>query len=95
MTKQKFTVFLIPDTEGYQVVIPHFPEAITFGQTPREAFANAREALELALEDERDPIPPNVHAAHTIVGEVEVDIPEHMLEEVRLYSMAKQPSQIG
>ena len=43
MAKQKFTVFLIPDTEGYQAVIPHFGEAITFGQTPQEAFANAKE----------------------------------------------------
>ncbi len=60
MSNQKFTIFLIPDTDGYQAIIPHYPEAITFGNTPEEAFANAKEALTLVLEDEQGPVPPNI-----------------------------------
>ncbi len=90
MAKQKFTVFLIPDTQGYQAVIPHYGEAITFGKTPDEAFANPKEALSLILEDEKEPVPPNIHASHVIVGDIELDIPEPLLQEVRLYSEDKQ-----
>ena len=86
MTKQKFTISLIPDTRGYQAIIPHYPEAITSGDTPEETFANAKEALALLLQDETDPIPPNIHAAHTITGDIELDIPTHLLEEAPLYS---------
>lgn len=25
MPNQKFTIFLIPDTHGYQAIIPHYP----------------------------------------------------------------------
>ena len=95
MAKQKFTVFLIPDTEGYQAVIPHYSEAITFGHTPEEAFSNAEEALALLLEDENVPVPPNVHASHTIVGDIELDIPEKLLKEVRLFSQSMQAAPIG
>ena len=90
MAKQKFTVFLIPDTEGYQAIIPHYGEVITCGNTPDEALANAREALSLILEDEQEPVPPNIHASHVIVGDIELDIPEPLLEEVRLYSKDSQ-----
>jgi len=36
MTKHNFTVFLIPDDEGYQAIIPRYTEAITGGNTPRD-----------------------------------------------------------
>ena len=75
MPTQKFTVFLIPDTEGYQAIIPHYTEAITFGKTPDEAFANAKEALSLILEDEQEPVPPNIHASHVIVGDIDSTSP--------------------
>ena len=95
MAQQKFTVFLIPDTHGYQAIIPHYTEAITFGKTPDEAFTNAKEALSLILEDEREPIPPNIHASHVIIGDIELDIPTPLLEEVHLYSKDKQPVAIS
>ncbi len=95
MAKQKFTIFLIPDTHGYQAIIPHYGEAITFGNTPEEAFANAKEALALILEDETEPVPPNVQASHVIVGDIELDLPEPLLEEVRLYSKDKQTVAVG
>ena len=90
MPTQKFTVFLIPDIEGYQAIIPHYSEAITCGNTPEEALANAREALSLILEDEQEPVPPNIHASHLIVGDIELDLPEPLLEAVRLYSQDNQ-----
>jgi len=86
MTKQKFTVFLIPDDEGYQAIIPHYTEAITGGDTPDEAFANAKEALEAVLEGYSDPVPSNVRASHVISGEIEIDLPDSMLVEVREWS---------
>ena len=92
MAKQKFTVFLIPDTGGYQAIVPHYSEAISYGDSPEEAFANAKEALALLLEDETEPVPPNVHASHTIVGDIELDIPEALLTEVRLFSESRQAS---
>lgn len=90
MTKQKFTVFLIPDAEGYQAIIPHYTEAVSWGATPEEAFANAKEALELILEGDDDPVPPNVHATHVISGEIEVDLPESMLTDVREWADVQQ-----
>ena len=42
-----------PDGEAYNVIIPAFPHAHTFGKTVEEALANAREVIQLELEDER------------------------------------------
>ena len=42
------------------------------------------------MPDEQEPIPPNIHASHVIIGDIELDIPEPLLEEVRLYSEDKQ-----
>lgn len=92
MAKQKFTVILIPDTSGYQAIVPHYPECTTGGDTPEEAFASAKEALELILEAEielEEPVPPNVHASHVISGEVELDLPEFMLAEIRDWKQEK------
>ena len=50
MAIQKFTVMLIPDEDGYQAIFPYYSGAITWGQTPKEALENAKEALELILE---------------------------------------------
>ncbi|MDP6421845.1 MAG: type II toxin-antitoxin system HicB family antitoxin [SAR202 cluster bacterium] len=94
MAKQRFTVILIPDTTGYQVVVPHYPECTTSGDTPEEAFSNAKEALELMLEvddAERTPVPANVRASHVVVGDIELDLPEHMLSEVREYASEYDP----
>ena len=84
MPHQKFTVFLIPDEDGYQVIVPHYPDCTTWGQTPQEAFDNAKEAMELILEDDAESggqsIIENVHAPHVIVGEVDVEVPEALIE---------------
>lgn len=84
MGKQQFTVILLPDEDGYQVVFPHYPDCITSGATIDEALKNAREAVELHLEGlaelGADPIAPNVHVDHVVVGEIEADIPDVLLE---------------
>ena len=85
MPMQKFTVFLIPDEDGYQVIVPHYPECTTWGQTPQQAFANVKEAMELILEvedeDKGDTIPPNTRADHVIVGDIEVEVPASLASE--------------
>ena len=84
MPRLKFTVVLIPDDDGYQVVVPHYSECTTWGKTPTEAFANAKEALELILEryaEKRpnDTVPHNVQAVHVVVGDVEIEVPEILI----------------
>ena len=49
-----------PDRSAYNVIIPAFPHAHTFGATIAEALANAREVIELEIEDRSErgePIP--------------------------------------
>ena len=47
----KVMVIPIPDDDGYQVVVPQFPNCTTWGETRDEAFANGKEAMELILEE--------------------------------------------
>jgi len=57
---------------GYVVTCPAVPGTVTQGETVADALANAKEAIELALECYRDdgvPIPADVDV---IVEEVEV-----------------------
>ena len=65
MARKKFTVFLLPDEDAYQVVFPHYPNCTTCGATVEEALKKAKEAIELVLEVEAeqgaDPVPPNAH----------------------------------
>ena len=66
-----------PDASAYNVIIPAFPRAHTFGTTIEEALANAREVIELELEDRAangEPIPPgDVESA--LIEAVTVNIP--------------------
>jgi predicted RNase H-like HicB family nuclease len=59
-----FTVVLEPAEEGgFIVTVPALPELGTQGDTYDEAMANAREALELVIEDRLargEPIPSDV-----------------------------------
>jgi predicted RNase H-like HicB family nuclease len=51
-----------PDKSAYNVVVPAFPTAHTWGQTVQEALAHARELIELEIEDRTDrgePLPPS------------------------------------
>ena len=84
MGKKKFTVFLLPDDDSYQVVFPHYPNCVTSGETVEEALSNAKEAIELLLEYEAeqgaDPVPPNAYVSHVVVGEIEAEVPESLIE---------------
>jgi len=86
-SKHKFTIFLFPDGEGYQVIVPNYPEVTTWGETPQEAFAMAKECLELTLEiyaeTHQEQVLPGACAAHVVVGEIEADVPDVLLKEVR------------
>jgi antitoxin HicB len=51
-----------PDKSAYNVIVPAFPKAHTFGSTIEEALANARELIELEIEDRTEcgePVPPS------------------------------------
>ncbi len=53
-------IFEPGDTAGYTVTFPDLPGCITEGDTMEEAFAMAKEALELhiyGMEEDHDPIP--------------------------------------
>lgn len=84
MPRKKFTVFLLPDEDSYQVIFPHYPNCITCGDTVEEALKNAKEAIELVLEVEAeqgaDPVPPNAHVYHAVVAEIEAEVPESLIE---------------
>jgi len=51
-----------PGKSAYNVIVPAFPTAHTWGATVEEALANARELIELEVEDRRasgEPLPPS------------------------------------
>lgn len=84
MAQRRFTVILIPDEDGYQVIVPHYPDCTTWGRTPKQAFENAREAMELLLQVEAeqggDSIPACVQASHVVVGDIDVTVPDLLIE---------------
>lgn len=46
-----YTVVLRPEPEGgFTVLVPAFPEIVSYGETEPEALAMAKEAIELSLE---------------------------------------------
>ena len=52
----RYAVVLEPEPDGsaWNVIVPALPEVHTFGDTPEEAIAMAREAIELCLAARRD-----------------------------------------
>ncbi|HEY0395315.1 MAG TPA: type II toxin-antitoxin system HicB family antitoxin [Candidatus Elarobacter sp.] len=51
-----------PDKSAYNVLVPAFPAAHTWGATVAEALDNAREIIELEIEDRTargEPVPPS------------------------------------
>ena len=68
-----YTVILTPDAGegGYTVRVPALPGCNTEGVTLEEALANAREAIELYLEELQargEPIPEDVQTAKIAVA---------------------------
>ena len=87
MTNHKFTIFLFPDEDGYQVIVPHYPEVTTWGETPERALAMAKECLELVLEEyaetHQEQVLPGENPSHVIVGTIEAEVPDVLLKDVR------------
>ena len=56
-----YQINLVPETEGgYTVLVPALPGCVSYGETVEEATRNAREAVELHIENlaaHREPIP--------------------------------------
>jgi antitoxin HicB len=66
-----------PDKSAYNVIVPAFPTAHTWGQTVEEALAHAREIIELEIEDRTDrgePLPPS-DVETLVVETVTVSLP--------------------
>lgn len=79
MSKKSVPVILLPEEDGgYSVFVPLFPACTTQGDTPQEALANAKEAMELILEeptvDDLDCLD-LLDISHIILGRVEIEIP--------------------
>ena len=82
---QKFTVFLMSQEDGYQVIVPHYPNCTTEGDTVEEALANAKDAMEglLYVESKHggDKVESYVFAPHVVVADIDVEVPESLLEK--------------
>lgn len=85
MPLQKFTIFLMPQEGGYQVIVAHYPNCTTEGDTVEEALANAKDAMEglLYVESKHagDKVEPFVFAPHVVVADIDVEVPESLLEK--------------
>jgi predicted RNase H-like HicB family nuclease len=76
MADLTYRVILEPEPDGsaYNVIIPAFPHAHTFGATVEEAMTNAREVIELELEvarEHEEEIPVS-DAEHVVIGRITI-----------------------
>jgi predicted RNase H-like HicB family nuclease len=76
MADLAYRVILEPEPDGsaYNVIIPAFPHAHTFGTTVEEAMANAREVIELELEvarERNEEIPPSDNE-HVVIATITI-----------------------
>ena len=85
MPLQKFTVFLMSQEDGYQVIVPHYPNCTTEGDTVEEALANAKDAMEGLLITESkhggDKVESFVYAPHVVVANIDVEVPAGLLPQ--------------
>ena len=82
MPLQKFTIFLMPQEGGYQVIVPHYPNCTTEGDAVEEALANAKDVMEglLYVESKHggDKVESYVFAPHVVVADIDVEVPESL-----------------
>ena len=71
-----YQISLIPEkTGGYTVLVPTLPGCVTYGSTIEEATQNAREAIELHLENlsaHNEPLPEDNETAPVFTTLVQV-----------------------
>ena len=53
MLQRSYSVILEPDDGAYTVIVPALPEAHTWGETPEQALAMAREVIQLCVDERR------------------------------------------
>ena len=86
MSKKNVPVILLPEVDGgYSVFIPLFPSCATQGETAEEALRNAKEVLELLLEEpSEDDLEcfDILTVSHVVVGQVEVEVPDRVSAKV-------------
>lgn len=84
--KYSFTLRYSEDDAGYIAVSPEFPELSAFGESPEEAIAEAKVALELFIEtyrEENKPLPePNVMKEHS--GQIRIRLPKSLHQRLSL-----------
>ncbi len=75
-TRSSYQIDLVPLEEGgYTVIVPALPGCVSYGETAEDAARNAREAIELHLENlaaHREPIPKGHDAAPVLSTLVQV-----------------------
>ncbi len=85
MPLQKFTVFLMAQEDGYQVIVPHYPNCTTEGDTVEDSLANAKDAMEGLLHVEAkhagDKVGSYVFAPHVVVANIDVEVPQSLMKE--------------
>ena len=76
--ESSYQIDLVPAEEGgYTVIVPALPGCISYGETIKEATRNAREAIELHLENlsaHREPIPKGHGVAPVLSTLVQVGV---------------------
>ena len=82
METRKVTVVLFPGEDGgYVAFMPLFPGCTTEGESVEETLKNAKESLELTLEEPTDTDLECLnlsHAEYVVIGEVEVEVPDQV-----------------
>ena len=95
MVKRSVPVILLPDEAGgYSVVVPLFPACTTQGETPDEAIRNAKEALELILEEpSKDDLEclEILDISHVVLGRAELEVPESSAFKARDWDLRAGP----
>ena len=75
MTTRRYTVVLIPEPDGsaWNAKVPMLPGCFTFGETPDEALAMARDAIATYLDGEDEATAPE-EPAGTMVASINVEV---------------------
>ena len=102
MSKQRFTVFLLPQEEGgFQAHFPYHPDCFSWGSTVEEALEKAKDSIASHLEGlmdvDADLGLDYVDLPYVTVASIEADISSTVLkrakrEAVAVNARSKQPA---
>lgn len=85
MGKRKFTAILLPESGGgYRVLFPYHPDCFVWGDSIEEALERSKDSilthLEGLAEEGLDLLLEFADVPHIAMGEVEVEIPQRLLD---------------